>query len=264
MSSTSARCSAGPRDHGLEPLLDVRGLEELPLALQGEVRRVAGGVRDRARVGHLVDLVDDLPGLAALEHGDDEPLVLLGQLAGVLGDVVLGGLDLDPEGRAGAGDAAADPGAPVGLEDRGGCPTAEAAHALDAGDHAVGGVAVLEPGGDQDAAVAAGPGRVHRGLGGLVELERHDHAREHDEVGDEQDGESGVGHDVSLSETLSDDDSTSGAARVFRSDPRVRPQRNQASGALRLVRTTCRSPATSTSNTPSSSQAWVTGPSART
>src|SRR5258705_128194 len=49
---------AGPRDHGLEPLLDVRRLEELALLLVGEVRRVAGRVRDRARVAHLVDGVD--------------------------------------------------------------------------------------------------------------------------------------------------------------------------------------------------------------
>ena len=59
-------------------------------------------------VGHLVDRVDDLPGLAALEHRDDEPPVLLRELAGPLGDVLLDRLDLDPQGRAGAGDAAAD------------------------------------------------------------------------------------------------------------------------------------------------------------
>jgi hypothetical protein len=141
-----------------------------------------------------VDGVDDLPGLAALEHGDDKPLVLLRELAGAVGDVVVGGLNLDPEGRAGAVDAAADAAALLGLEHRGGTAAAEAADALDAGDHAVRRVAILEPGGDQDAAVAAGAGRVDRSPGGLVELERHHHARKHDEVGDEQDGKAGVGH----------------------------------------------------------------------
>ena len=109
---------AGPADQRLETRLDVGVLEELALAVRGEVRRVAGRVRDRAGVGHLVDLVDDLPGLAALEHGDDEPLVLLRELAGVVGDVVLDGLDLDPEGRTGTADAAADPAALLGLEHR--------------------------------------------------------------------------------------------------------------------------------------------------
>ena len=66
-----------------------------------------------------MDLVDDLPGLAALEHGDDEPLVLLGELAGVVADDVLDRLDLDPQGRAGTGHAAADAAAGAGLEDGG-------------------------------------------------------------------------------------------------------------------------------------------------
>ena len=46
---------AGPGDDRLEPLLDVRGLQQLALLLVGEVRRVAGRVRDRAGVAHLVD-----------------------------------------------------------------------------------------------------------------------------------------------------------------------------------------------------------------
>ena len=98
----------------VEPLLDVGRLEELALLLVGEVRRVAGRVGDAARVAHLVDRVDDLPGLATLEHGDDEPLVLLGELAGVVADGLLDRLDLDPQGGARAGHAAADAGASPG------------------------------------------------------------------------------------------------------------------------------------------------------
>ena len=187
----------GPLDQHRQPLLDVGRLEQLPLAVVGQVRRVAGRVRDGTGVGHAVHRVDDLPGLAALEHGHDEPLVLLRELAGVLGDVLVllgDDVDLDPQRRAGAGDAAADAAALLGLEDgRGGSP-AEPADPLDAGDDAVRRVAVLEPGGDQQPAVAAGAGRVDGGLRGLVELDGHDHARQHDEVGDEENGKAG-GHE---------------------------------------------------------------------
>ena len=122
-------------------------------------------------VGHLVDRVDDLPGLAALQDGDDEPLVLLGELAGAVGDVLVDGLGLDPQRRAGAGDAAADAGARARPSTAAGAPPLKPADLLDGGDHAVRRVAVLEPRGDQQPAVAAGAGRVDGGLGGLVELD---------------------------------------------------------------------------------------------
>ena len=67
-----------------------------------------------------------------------------------------------------------------------GPPPHEAADALDGRDHAVRRVAVLEPRGEQQLAVAAGAGRVDRGLGGLVERDRHDHAGQDDQVGQEQ------------------------------------------------------------------------------
>ena len=77
----------------------------------------------------------------------------------------------------------------LGPEDGGGCTAAEPADLLDGGDHAVRRVAVVEAGGDQQPAVAAGAGRVDGGLGGLVELDGHDHAGQDDEVGDEEHGE---------------------------------------------------------------------------
>ena len=165
----------GPLDEAGQPLLDVGSLEKLALAVDREVRRVAGRVRDAARVAHLGHRVDDLPGLTALEDRDDESLVLLGELTGVLRHVLVDGVDLDPEGRAGARHAAADAAALLGLQHRGRGPAAEPADPLDAGDDAVRRVAVLEPRGDEQPAVAAGARGVDRGLGGLVELDRHDH-----------------------------------------------------------------------------------------
>ena len=201
-----------PADQGLEPRLHVGGLEQLPLAVHREVRRVAGGVGDRSRVGHLVDRVDDLPGLAPLEHGDDQPLVLLGELAGPVGDVLVDRLDLDPQRRTRPGHAAADPAAALGLEHGCGAAAAEAADLLDGGDHAVRRVAVLEPRGHEEPAIAARAGGVDGGPGGLVELDRHHHARQHDEVGDEQDGKTLVGHGVLAFANLSDVDSTRASA----------------------------------------------------
>ncbi len=77
----------GPLDEQLEPALDVGRLEQLALALVVQVRRPAGRVGDRLGVGERAEGVDDLPGLAALQLGDDQLLVLGGQLAHALGDL---------------------------------------------------------------------------------------------------------------------------------------------------------------------------------
>ena len=58
------------------------------------------------------------------------------------------------------------------------------------------GVAVLETGGDEQAPVAVGAGRIHRGAGGVVELDRHHHAGQDDEIGQEKYGQSGCRHSV--------------------------------------------------------------------
>jgi hypothetical protein len=177
---------AGPADQGLEPTLDVGLLEELALLLVGEVWRPAGRVCDQARVGHLVDLVDDLPGLTALEHGDDEPLVLLGELAGVVAHRLLHGLDLHPQGRARSGDAAADPRAAAGAQHGARASAHQPADPLDRGHDAVRRVTVLETRGEQQLTVRAGTGGVDGGLGGLVERDRDDHAGQDHEVRKEQ------------------------------------------------------------------------------
>ena len=133
--------------------------------------------------------VDDLPGLAALEDGDDQLLVLLGQLADALGrrGSSSTGLDLDPQGGAGAGHAAADAGAAAGAQDGRGRAAAEAADLLDVATHAVRRVAVLEPRRDQQPSPSLRcAGGVDRGLRGLVELDRDDHAGQQHDVGEEQ------------------------------------------------------------------------------
>ena len=68
-----------------------------------------------------------------------------------------------------------------------------AAGALDGGEDAVRRVAVVEPRRDEQGAVTAGAGGVDRGAGGVVQLDRHHHAGQDDEVGDEEDG-NGTGH----------------------------------------------------------------------
>src|SRR5207245_227540 len=66
----------------LEPLDDVDGLEQLHLLLEGEVGRVARGVRERARLGDRADEGRDAPVVAAqLEDLLDDGAVLGLELA---------------------------------------------------------------------------------------------------------------------------------------------------------------------------------------
>ena len=61
------------------------GLQQLPLLLVAQIRGVTGQVGQRRGIGDPVDGVDDLPGVAALQGGDDQRLVLGGQLLDRLG-----------------------------------------------------------------------------------------------------------------------------------------------------------------------------------
>ncbi len=207
---------AGPVDQQPQPLGDVDGLQQLALLHVTEIGRVARGVGQCRRIGDAVDVVDDLPGLAALQHGQQQLLVLGGQGldrvgGGAVGTVgtrsALGGLgDLDPQRRARPGGAGADVRAAFAAHD-GGLPGA-AGHPpdlQDRGQHAVGGVAVVEAGRDQQLGRAVGRtglGRLDGGLRGVVQCDRHDHAGQHDRLGHEQDGNrdrrsSGFGHHTS-------------------------------------------------------------------
>jgi hypothetical protein len=67
---------------------------------------------------------------------------------------------------------------------------------LDRGDHAVGRVAVRETRGEQQPVVGPGLGGLDHRAGVAVELHRHDHARQHDQVRDGQQRKGDdVGHD---------------------------------------------------------------------
>ena len=105
-----------PLDRGLEALGDVGRLEQLELLLGGHVAAVAGPVGDRRRVVELLDHVHDLPLAPLLEDGDDQGLVLLGELGrpGALPGL-LDHRALNPERCARAGGAVADlhPGNPA-------------------------------------------------------------------------------------------------------------------------------------------------------
>ena len=176
-----------PLDQQFQAALDGRGLEELALAVGGEVRRVAGGVRDDGRVRQRGERVDDLPRLAALQDGDHELLVLGDELLGPRGRVLLvDGGGLHPERRARAGHAGPDAGTPAGPQHGGGRPAPEPADLLDRGGHAVRRVAVLETRRDQQLVTALAAGGVDRGLRGLVELDGDDHAGQQHAVGNEQ------------------------------------------------------------------------------
>ena len=108
----------GPADEQLEPGLGRGRLEQLALAVDGQVRRIACRVREDGRVAQAGELVDDLPRLTPLEHGHDELLVVGGQLDGALGGGLVGdGGRLDPERGARPGHTTADQGSATGTQD---------------------------------------------------------------------------------------------------------------------------------------------------
>ncbi len=185
--SSSASCARAHSVTSVQTRRDVGRLEQLPLLLGGQVRRVAGHVGELGRVGDPLHGVDDLPGVALLEDRDHQALVLGGLLAVVLGGFgLVDQFGLDPQRRAGSGHAGPDAGAGVGAQDGGRLAAGQPAHLLDGRDGAVGRVAVRQPGGDQQLAVGAGAGGLDRGASGVVQLDRHDHAGQDDGVGQGQ------------------------------------------------------------------------------
>ena len=195
---------ARPLEHPRQARLDVGGLEELALLLVGEVRRVAGHVGQLRGVGDPLDGVDDLPGVAPLQDRDDDALVLLGELADVVGDgSLVDGLGLDPQRRAGAGHAGADADALTGAQHGGAGAAGKSADLLDGGDRrrASGSGrrgAGRAAGGSSEPAWAASM----TGAGVAVELDGHDHAGQHDQVGNGQQRKGDdVGHGSSILES---------------------------------------------------------------
>ena len=90
----------------LQPLGHVEGLQQRHLLLVGEVRRVAGGVGQHARLGDRADEGGDAAVVAAqLEHLFDHGAVLALEVAGAAVDrlVVDVLVDLDTQGAGGIG-----------------------------------------------------------------------------------------------------------------------------------------------------------------
>lgn len=178
---------AGPVDQHPQPLGHIDRFQQLALLRAGQVGRVAGGVGQRRRVGQPVDVVDDLPGLAALQHGQQQLLVLRGQRLDLVGDRGVGHRGrLHPQRRAGPGRAGPDLGPALAAHHRGGAAPGDAPDLHDLGDHTVRRVAVLEPGGDQQLTGFARLSGVDRRAGRVVQRDRHHHPGQHDGVGDEQ------------------------------------------------------------------------------
>ena len=162
----------------MKACVDVAGLQQGALLLVRQPRRVARRVRQRGGIGELVDRVDDLPGLTALQHREHDLLVLGGELAGALGDGgLLDEVDLDPQRRPGPGGPGADVRALLAAQHRDvlGLP-GHAPDLHDRRDDTVRRVAIVEPRGDEELAALARAAGVNGGLGGVVERDGHDHA----------------------------------------------------------------------------------------
>ena len=147
----------GPLDQRGQPLGDVGGLQQLPLLLVGQVGRVAGQVGQGGRVGDPVDGVDDLPGVTPLQGGDDQRLVLGGQLA----DRRRSRWPVSSSSSASTHRAVPGPETPEPILTRrsaritaAGSPVCQPADLDDGGLDAVRGVAVLQAGCDEQVAVA--------------------------------------------------------------------------------------------------------------
>jgi len=177
-----------------QPLRYLDGLEHLELLDGREVGRPAGEVGQLAGVGDPRDRVDDLIGTPLLEQGGHDDLVLAGELTRRL--VVLGrrGDDarLDPQRGPRTRRPGADPGA-VGATDDSRCLAAgQPADLLDARQRADCGVGAVQT---RDEQHLGGLPVRRAGLGGvdrrlhlrLGELQRHDHARQDDGIGERQD-----------------------------------------------------------------------------
>ncbi len=153
----------------LEALVDVDGLEQLDLALEGQVGPPAGGVRQGAGG---VDVTQHGAHAAPAQPFQQEAgggPVLAGQILGaVADDRVVDQLGLDPQGVAGADHPGAHQGPPLGPDDQGGGAVGQGAAVLDAAHRAHPGIAAVDLGHEQEPAVGA----HRRGHGlGLVGLE---------------------------------------------------------------------------------------------
>ena len=173
-----------PGEGALEPQLDVERLEQLDLALQREVGRVAGGVRERAGVLDRAQERDDAAGTARLEDLLDHDAVLACELVCVLADLVGVGVLGHGDAQCTADALAlalAELGTVQGAD--GGAAVAARQHgrlAVELGDHADRRELAVAAGGDDDPRRAVGRQCVIEGGASLVtgDRDRDRHVRE--------------------------------------------------------------------------------------
>ena len=157
-----------------QPRDDIRSFQQLALPLVTQPWRVPSEVSQRGRIGDPVDCVNNLPGVAALQRGNDESLVFGGELADLLGIVRRLGefLSLNPERSTRPRDSGSDLDSPLGLDHRRGFSGGKPAELHDRGHDTEGGVAVLKAGSDEQRVIAVGFRRIHRCAGSVVQLDR--------------------------------------------------------------------------------------------
>ena len=169
---------SGPPQDLRQALLDVQGLQDLDLLLEGQVRGVPGRVGHGPRVLDPSEELGDLRDAAGLHDVLQDGPVLASELSRPLGRLRRIGrrVDLDPGGVAGPGDPGADRGAVKAPDDHGLHPRGQAADVLDLADGADAGVPAVDPR-DEQQLTARRPGR-RDGRAGLLGLDGQgdDHA----------------------------------------------------------------------------------------
>ena len=182
-----------PGQHLLQALLDVDGLQDLDLLLEGELGGVAGGVGHLAGVGDAPQVLGEAAGALLVEDGLDDGPVLTSQLVGAGGRRA--GRRWGRPAPAGrfhrCAHAGADRGPLDAADDQAPEAAGQVARVLDLADGARAGVLAVDEGHEEEPAVAP-LGRGHRGLG-LVGVGRQgdDHPRQDHAGGEGHQGESG-------------------------------------------------------------------------
>ena len=194
----------GPAEHEAHAIGHVDGLEQLDLALGGELGPPADEVGQPTGIVGVDAAEDaaDLPVAEVLEQGAQGRPQLGAEGLGLVGrGRLLDALGGDPQAGAGADHAGAEPGPARGADHEGLGAAGQHAGRLDVGEGADPGEAVADPGHEQElAAGVLGGGRGGPGLLGLGR-DRHDHPREDHAVGKGQGGKGvgleRLGHDAS-------------------------------------------------------------------
>ncbi len=185
---------AGPAGQPLEPRLRVDRVQQLGLLLHVQVWSVTGAVRERRRVGELLQRVNHLPGAPLLQDRRGERAVLAGKLVRAR---TRGGLfryrRLHPQRSARAGGTRADADAGNAAHDRAWLAVWEPPDLLDRAERAKRRIFAIQPRHQQHARLGGGtdawnigaafrdrPGRLDGGpYFTLGHVKRHHHRRQH-------------------------------------------------------------------------------------